>query len=196
MAEPLHEELARLVDQYKFGERQLRDEAWNLIADFTVENVEPILAALFPAPDPDLTALRARVKDLEEGRSGIYVASKTKHAPMWKSYRERGWPINSTWIDEAGAGESGDLADLWRRCTSEAASANVLVIYREPEDVLKGAWVELGAALVKGVPVFAVGLAGFTIEHDTRITHFTDLPTAMDAAAEYDARTLLKGAAS
>jgi cell division septum initiation protein DivIVA len=40
------QELARLVSEYDTGERQHRAEAWNLIADFTVENWEAICAGL------------------------------------------------------------------------------------------------------------------------------------------------------
>lgn len=119
-------------------------------------------------------------------KSGIYIASKVKHAGDWRALRdEEKAPIISTWIDEAGEGESGDLADLWRRCIGEASSAGALVIYRLPDEVLKGAWVELGAALASGVPVFAVGLDGFTIAHDSRIRHFSGFSEAFNAAWAY-----------
>ncbi|WP_244497767.1 dATP/dGTP pyrophosphohydrolase domain-containing protein [Aureimonas sp. AU40] len=118
-----------------------------------------------------------------EARAGIYTASKTKHAPVWQDYRARGWPINSTWIDEAGPGESADLSDLWDRCIREASTASVLVVYREADDVLKGGWAEVGAALACGVPIYAVGIEGFTIAKDRRIEHFETLDDAMDAAA-------------
>ncbi|UIK04874.1 hypothetical protein [Neorhizobium galegae] len=116
-------------------------------------------------------------------RRGIYIASKTKHADRWRRLREAGFPIISTWIDEAGAGESGDLSDLWRRCILEASTASALVLYREPADVLKGGWVELGAALACGVPVFAVGIEEFTIAKNKRIRHFATLHAALAATA-------------
>jgi hypothetical protein len=90
-------------------------------------------------------------------RRGIYVASKTAHAALWRDLRSKGMPIVSTWIDEAGVGESADLADLARRCIEEASGAAVLVVYCEAGEVLKGAWVEIGAALAHGVPVLSVG---------------------------------------
>lgn len=77
----------------------------------------------------------------------IYVASKTAHASMWREYRSVGAPIISTWIDEAGAGETTDFADLWTRCVMEARDALCLVLYRLPGEILKGALVEAGAAL-------------------------------------------------
>lgn len=46
MSEPLDEELRRLVKAYRWGERQNRQEAWNLIADFAIENCDAICDAL------------------------------------------------------------------------------------------------------------------------------------------------------
>lgn len=117
------------------------------------------------------------------GGEGIYIASKVKHAQRWVDLRDVGHaPIVSTWIDEAGEGESGDLADLWRRCIAEASHASALVIYREADEILKGAWVELGAALACGVPVFAYGLKDFTVSHCDGIRHFDSFGTAFEAA--------------
>lgn len=87
----------------------------------------------------------------------IYTASKTTHAWRWRALRDTGVPINSTWIDEAGVGETVDFRDLWARCVGEAAGADALVLYVEPGETLKGALVEVGAALASGVPVYVVG---------------------------------------
>ena len=88
---------------------------------------------------------------------GIYTASRTHHANKWKSARARGEPIISTWIDEAGAGGSPSLSDLWVRNINEAVSADALVVLIERDDFpLKGALVEIGAALAAGNPVFVV----------------------------------------
>jgi hypothetical protein len=119
-------------------------------------------------------------------RDGIYTASKTRHAALWRDLRNAGAPIISTWIDEAGEGESADLNDLWQRCIAESCSCKTLIVYREPDDVLKGAWVEIGAALAVGNPVYAVGLLGFTISKYHGIKHFPTLAAAF-AAAGYPA---------
>lgn len=95
---------------------------------------------------------------MAEEKPKIYIASKTKHAEMWKELRDHhGYNIISTWIDEAGAGESADLSDLARRCIEEASFADRLILYCAPDDVLKGALMEVGAALSAGVPVYVVG---------------------------------------
>lgn len=117
-------------------------------------------------------------------RQGIYIASKVKHADRWRTLRDDyGDPIISTWIDEAGVGESASLEDLWRRCVHEASTAAALIIYCEPDEVLKGAWVELGAALASGVPVFAVGIEKFTVANHAGITHCGTMAEARRLAA-------------
>jgi hypothetical protein len=112
----------------------------------------------------------------------IYIASKTKHAHRWRFLRDSaGYPIISTWIDEAEPGESKDLNDLWYRCIKEASTADTLIIYREPDEILKGGWIELGAALASGRRVYAIGLDEFTIAKHDRLTHFPNMKAAMIA---------------
>lgn len=85
----------------------------------------------------------------------IYIASRTRHAARWKALRDQGCPIVSSWIDEAGPGETADWQDLWDRCIAEASQASALIVYAEDDDkYLKGALVEVGAALSHGVPVY------------------------------------------
>jgi hypothetical protein len=165
--------------------RRLNDIALNCeIAAFEGEGdasdlrrIAEWLAALVPPPS-------------EAGREGIYIASKTRHAARWRAMREAGAPIISTWIDEAGEGEIADLHDLWDRCLSESKSCQSLIVYREPQDVLKGAWVEIGAALAVGVPVYAVGLDGFTISKYRSIKHFATIDEAFAAALSPDPGTV------
>lgn len=90
----------------------------------------------------------------------IYTASRTRHANRWRELRASGIPIISTWIDEAGPGESASMVDLWDRCINEAGAADALILYREDGEELKGAIAETGAALLAGKPVFAVGFDG------------------------------------
>ncbi|SFJ68333.1 hypothetical protein [Methylobacterium brachiatum] len=113
---------------------------------------------------------------------GIYMASKTAHAPRWRQMRADGLPIISTWIDEAGAGESQCLKDLWRRCVDEAAGADCVIVYREPGEVLKGAFVEVGAALAVGTPVYAVGCDEFSFVNHADVTRCVSLEHALNSA--------------
>ena len=120
-------------------------------------------------------------------RSRIYVASKSKHAPIWRWWRAAGVNIVSTWIDEADQGETGDWADLWDRCIQEAASADYLVAYHEttvhPDgtavpDEWKGAFVEIGAHLAHGGLVLYVGEPPGSWKEHRRVRQVTSLGEA------------------
>ena len=87
----------------------------------------------------------------------IYAASRTRHAPMWRRLRSEGWPIISTWIDEAESGQTADRAELATRCIREASEAHITVVYGEQGEQLKGALIEMGAAMANGHPVVLVG---------------------------------------
>lgn len=116
---------------------------------------------------------------------GIYVASKaTAHGPMWRARRAAGWPIISSWIDESDPGATLDWPDLWERCLSEAARADVLIAYREPGEILKGAFIEIGVALGLRKPVIAVGLEDYSIAKSGRLILVEDLDTAFEEARE------------
>lgn len=97
---------------------------------------------------------------------------------MWKHLRSVGWPIISTWIDEAGLGETADFNDLWQRCLDESYSCQVFLLYKEPAEILKGAWIELGAAFIGEARILAVGIEEFTVAKFKRVEHF---PSVMDA---------------
>lgn len=89
--------------------------------------------------------------------AGVYIASRAVHAPKWRGLRERGLPVASTWIDEAGSGETRDWSDLAARCIREAVGCRALLLYMERGELLKGALMETGAALGAGRPVVFVG---------------------------------------
>lgn len=83
-----------------------------------------------------------------------YVASRVKHADYWKSLRVKGARIISTWIDEAGVGETSDLSKLWENISYQIYKSNGLVMRLEPDDFpLKGALVEAGMAIAFRKPI-------------------------------------------
>lgn len=102
----------------------------------------------------------AMAVDAETVRRGVYVASRasTPERPaMWRRLRDQGHPIISTWIDEAGEGDTENLGELWKRIEREVKSAIGLVLYVEAGDFpLKGAYIEVGIALAAGIPVTVV----------------------------------------
>lgn len=99
--------------------------------------------------------------------TGIYVASRAstpERSQMWRDLRAAGWYITSSWIDEAGPGQTANFTELWSRIEGEIRGSQGLIIYAEPEDFpLKGAYIEAGIALGAGLPV-AVVMPGVELE--------------------------------
>jgi hypothetical protein len=92
----------------------------------------------------------------------IYIASTTTHAAQWREIRDAAqadgrYVIVSTWIDEVDIGASSAMANLAQCCVTEAATADCLILYAEVYEVLRGALVEVGAALAHGHMVYVVG---------------------------------------
>lgn len=117
---------------------------------------------------------------------GIYVASKAvAHGPHWRSLRDQGLPILSSWIDESDPGLTLDWPDLWHRCLTEVAKSSALIVYLEPGEVLKGAWIEVGAALALGIPVIGVGIEEHSIAKSGKIRITENLSAAIDLAMTF-----------
>lgn len=127
----------------------------------------------------------------------IYVASRAS-APMyprlWKEFRSKGYPIISSWIDQAGPGETESMEVLWSLITNEIRHATVLCFYSEITDLpVKGALVEVGMALMHNIPVYVrvpginsrvtlTRILGSWMNHPN-IIPFDSLENMMDVAA-------------
>lgn len=112
----------------------------------------------------------------------IYIASKTVHGKRWQKLKASGVPIISTWIYESEKGETEDFADLWHRCITEASIANYTIVYREPNEVLKGAFIEVGASLAAGNTVFAIGCEEFSFVKHPRVIVVPSIEKALEYA--------------
>lgn len=113
----------------------------------------------------------------------IYIASKSKHGGRWLAGRRGGVPFSASWIDEWEPGTTADWSTLWARCIAEAAACDALILYMEPGEALKGALVEVGAALAAGRPVFVVAPAGtFSFQEHPLVTTCRDLVDAIEMA--------------
>ena len=126
--------------------------------------------ATYPEGQAELRRLFAQWPAEPEAVGGIYVASRASipaRSEMWRRLRDAGHKITSTWIDEAGEGETADFRELWTRIIEEIRAADKLVLYAEQNDFpLKGALVEVGIALGMGKPV-VVCLPGVDLEGRT-----------------------------
>lgn len=106
-------------------------------------------------------------------REPVYVASRAslpERPAMWRFLRdELGFPICSSWIDEAGVGQTASMAVLWKRIQAEVTLSVGVVLYAEVTDLpLKGAYVECGMALAQDKHV-AVIVPGTTAEERRRL---------------------------
>lgn len=131
--------------------------------------VERLICAIFSGDRDDEvernSAVPSRVLPLMKKSTpsnvGTYVVSRASlpdRVAAWRRLRDvDGYKITSTWIDEAGPGESRDLPDLWIRIDNEIRRSERLVLYVEMEDFpLKGALVEVGIAIAHQVPIRVV----------------------------------------
>jgi len=121
-------------------------------------------------------------------RHGVYFASKVKHAHRWQALRAAGVPTASSWIDEAGEGQTADYVELSERCLREIAEAKVLILYCEPGEILKGALLEAGAALMAETPVYLVGECESLSRVFRRHPLWTDCASVELAISEVDRR--------
>lgn len=87
----------------------------------------------------------------------FYIASKTKHASKWQILRMFGYVVTSTWIDEAGEGQTLNYSELAERCIRDIEASDFLILYCEQGEFLKGALIEVGAALALKQHVFCIG---------------------------------------
>lgn len=154
--------------------RRTCEGAENLIAYLreTVRRRTDLLCKADPrwAKQAEENLMRALFSEDPEGER-VYVASRAsvpERPAMWRRLRDDGYTIVSSWIDEAGQGETASFADLWKRVVREIRSATRFVLYVEHDDFpLKGALVEVGVALAASVPVYVVA-PGVTIGADYR----------------------------
>jgi hypothetical protein len=123
----------------------------------TREKPDPTEAS--PAPNQSGSSAQTASPAPNLPKNAIYVASRAsipERGAMWRKLRDNGVPISSSWIDEDGAGQSL-MTELWPRILNEVANCTALVLYVVRSDLpLKGAFVEVGAALALGKRVYLV----------------------------------------
>jgi hypothetical protein len=86
----------------------------------------------------------------------IYTASKTVHVEKWRTLRGE-HEVTASWIDDYGKGQATDYSELAARCITEIERADILLLYCEPGELLKGALIEAGIALAFGKEIRCVG---------------------------------------
>lgn len=94
----------------------------------------------------------------------IYIASKAHHRPQWRELRNKGYDIISQWIDindKYSQDPTGlDYTKLWDACVQDVRKCDILILYVEKDEHLKGALVQLGVALGLGKEIIVTGIFG------------------------------------
>lgn len=120
-------------------------------------------------------------------KPGVYVASRAsipERSAMWRRLRDGGAPIVSSWIDEAGPGETASMLELWERIAAEVAESVGVVLYVEFGDLpLKGALVECGMALALGKIVVVVMPGSTEAERRKLLGSWIEHPSVLHATA-------------
>lgn len=112
----------------------------------------------------------------------IYIASKARHRVEWRRFREAGHNIISRWIDtpdqliDTSRDPGLDYVKLWTHCIEDVLNCDVLILYCGPGETMKGALVELGAAIGHNKTILVVGYPKDIHENGTWISH----PLVMD----------------
>lgn len=98
----------------------------------------------------------------------IYIASKSRHRPRWRGLRDTGgYNIISKWIDvdDSLIGDPDrtikfnfNYPKLWADCVTDVKNCDVLVLYAEAGEHLKGALVEVGIAIALGKEIMVTGV--------------------------------------
>lgn len=92
----------------------------------------------------------------------VYTASKLRHGAMWRKLDEEtpGITCYSRWLKHnriVTPDTPENAREFWLQDTQDVRDADVVFVYAEPDDHLRGALVEAGIAIAMGVPVIVIG---------------------------------------
>lgn len=121
----------------------------------------------------------------------VYTASKLQHRQRWKSLRSQ-WPgvtFTARWPDfEKDKPDSNEEArNNWLKDEEDVRRADVVLVYAEEGEHLRGALVEAGMAIALGKTVLVVGdHPDFgTWQHHPKVIHAVDLDHACATLAQF-----------
>jgi len=93
----------------------------------------------------------------------VYTASKLSAAPMWRQLQQD-WGsaafFHARWLRhcELGTPDSPEAAPgFWLEDEEDVGTSDALLVWGEPGQALRGALVEAGIAIARGVPVLVIG---------------------------------------
>lgn len=92
----------------------------------------------------------------------VYTASKLKHAAMWRELCKTTPHVyfHARWLKHVAMGtpdEPEHAGAFWLQDEQDVRDADVVLVYAEPGEHLRGALVEAGIAIACGIPVIVIG---------------------------------------
>lgn len=101
-------------------------------------------------------------------KPSIYSASKIWHNTKWTELRDKyGFNIKARWINVPCGTEANmtgakvfspaEKAVLWTECEEDSRTSDMMVVYGEKTNEMRGALVEMGIAMGNGRPVYVIG---------------------------------------
>jgi hypothetical protein len=117
----------------------------------------------------------------------VYPCSKSRHAPFWAALRAAGVNIAASWPwweRNADGLEPSTIewCDHSARCISEAADADILLLYAREDEQQFGALLECGSALGAGKQVYLVADRPWPfLRNHPRVRSFRTLEDAIAA---------------
>lgn len=90
----------------------------------------------------------------------VYIASKIRYAPVWRELYSHSdihivsrWPFLETQVDDRPT----NCRKFWQDDFTDVSSADILILFAEEGENLRGALVEVGIALGLGKHIIVIG---------------------------------------
>lgn len=119
----------------------------------------------------------------------VYIASKLKYAPMFRSIRDswkpEGIELHARWFDQVQHEETAtpdDFKIFWRVDEHDVKTSRAVIVYAQEGDELRGALIEAGIAIGNRILVILVGeCASYgTWQHHPCVVRATGLDHAFE----------------
>ena len=107
----------------------------------------------------------------------VYFASKVKHYQKWIAFSHPQIAVSSTWMHHAY--NVRDWPEHWARIIAEIDNSDFLIAYHEPGETPKGALIEIGLAMARGIPIYAIN---FGSEHTWQWHVRVEIVSSVDEA--------------
>lgn len=107
----------------------------------------------------------------------VYCASKSKHAPLWLEWKDKGVQVTSSWLAKFDQGRLSDQTGHWNTILNDIQNSDGVLFYSEPGEIQKGAIAEFGIGFALGKKLFYVGPIddSVTLVEHGKVLHYPTL---------------------